>query len=116
MDESLAVALRFPNGVLAHFDVGIRSAGSAYAEILGTEGSLFVPRPWNPDPKRAEMELRLKGKPAETIRVENGGSSFALEADHLAAVVAGECEPLVPAANAVGNAAVLDLIWQRMHG
>lgn len=116
VDENLAVAMHFPNGVVAHFDVGIRSAGSAYAEILGSEGSLFIPKPWNPDPKLAEMELRLKGKPAETIRIADAGGSFVLEADHLAAVAAGECAPLIPARDAVGNAAVLDAVWRQMHG
>jgi len=115
VDENLAALMHFPNGVVAHFDVGIRSGGAAYAEILGTEGTLAIPKPWNPDSKQAEMELRLKGKPVETIQVAAGGSSFTLEADHLAAVVAGECEPLIPAANASGNAAVLDQIWQCMH-
>ena len=116
VDENLAGVLHFPGGAVAHFDVGIRSAGAAHAEILGTEGTLSIPKPWNPDPKAAEMELRLKGKPAETIRIENGGNSFALEADHLAAVVAGECKPLIPGVDAIGNAAVLDHIWRCMHG
>ena len=115
VDENLASLMHFPNGIVAHFDVGIRSGGAAYAEILGTEGTLAIPKPWNPDPKQAEMELRLKGQPVETIQIMDGGTSFTLEADHLAAVVAGECEPLVPAANAIGNAAVLDQIWQCMH-
>lgn len=116
VDENLAVAMRFPNGIVAHFDVGIRSAGSVHAEILGSEGSIFIPKPWHPDSKLAEMELRLKGKPAETIRIADGGASFVLEADHLAAVAAGECEPLIPARNALGNAAVLDAVWRKMHG
>ncbi|MDX9982076.1 MAG: Gfo/Idh/MocA family oxidoreductase [Lentisphaeria bacterium] len=116
VDENLAVAMRFPAGTVALFDVGIRSAGSGYAEILGTEGSLYVPKPWAPDPKLAEMELRLKGKPTETIQIADGGNSFTLEADHLAAVVAGECEPLIPARDAVGNAVVMDRIWREMHG
>ncbi len=116
VDENLAVVMRFPAGTVALFDVGIRSAGSGYAEILGTEGSLYVPKPWAPDPKLAEMELRLKGKPVETIQIADGGNSFTLEADHLAAVVAGECEPLIPGSDAVGNAVVMDQIWQRMHG
>jgi len=51
----------------------------------------------------------------ETLTVADGGHVFALEADHLAQVVAGEVAPIIPAANAVGNAVVLDTIWQRMH-
>jgi predicted dehydrogenase len=116
VDENLTVTMRFPSGTLALFDVGIRSVGSGYAEILGTDGTLYVPKPWSPDPKLAEMELRLKGKPVETIQIADGGNSFTLEADHMAAVVAGECEALIPGSRAIGNAVVMDQIWQRMHG
>ena len=116
VDENLAACLRFPSGVIAHFDVGIRSAGGSYAEILGTDGTIVAPKPWKPESDRAVFQLIPKGKPAEDIVVENGGNPYTLEADHLAAVAAGETEPLIPAANAVGNAAVLDEIWKRMHG
>lgn len=116
VDETLGASLHFPNGVVAQFDVGIRSAGSARAELLGTEGSIWVPAPWKPAADRAEILVRRSGHAEEVVAIENGGSIFALEADHLAAVVAGESEPLIPAQNAVGNAVVLDEIWRRMHG
>ena len=116
VDENLAAALHFPSGVIAHFDVGIRTASGTCAEILGTDGTLLVPKPWKPDTDRAVCQLTPKGKPAEQIVVEHGGNPYTLEADHLAAVAAGEAEPLIPAANAIGNAAVMDEIWQRMHG
>jgi predicted dehydrogenase len=116
VDESLVAALRFPAGIVAHFDVSVRSTGSAFAEILGTDGSLLVPSPWRPHPDRADIELRCKGQAPQTLTSLAGGQVFPLEADHLAAVVQDGVTPLIPAANAVGNAAVLDTIWQRMHG
>lgn len=115
VDESLACGLRFPSGIVAHFDVCIRAAGSTFAEIVGTEGALWVPSPWRPHPEKACIELRPRGKPPEILTVTGGGEVFALEADHLAAVVQDGAAPLIPAANAVGNAAVLDRIWQRMQ-
>ena len=116
VDETLTASLRFPNGVLAQFDVGIRSASSAQAELLGTEGSIWVPAPWKPAADHAEITVRRPGQEDEVVAIDEGGHIFALEAEHMAAVVAGEVEPLIPAQNAVGNAAVLDAIWQRMHG
>jgi len=114
VDESLAAALHFPSGLVAQFDVCIRCAGSAFAEVVGTDGSLWVSSPWRPHPERAVVELRGKG-PMEPLTVTDGGHVFPLEADHLAAVVQDGAAPLIPAANAVGNAAVMDAIWQRMH-
>jgi len=115
VDESLAVGLHFPSGPVAQFDVSIRSMGDVFAEVVGTDGALLTTSPWKPHPEKAEVELRCKGKPTETLRVNDGGHVFALEADHLAQVVAGEADPIIPAENAVGNAAVLDTIWRRMH-
>ena len=116
VDENLACALAFPSGVVAHFDVGIRNAGGSWGEILGTEGTITIPKPWKPDPDAARFQLQRKGKPAEEVVVENGGNAYTREADHMADVIAGTCDPLIPASNAVGNALVLDTIWQRMHG
>lgn len=115
VDESLAGALRFPSGIVAHFDVCMRATGSSYAEVLGTDGSLWVPAPWHPNAENAVIELRARGKAPESLTVTGGGRSFTLEADHLAAVVQDGVAPLIPAANAVGNAAVLEAIWRRMH-
>lgn len=115
VDESLVAAMHFPSGIVAHFDVCIRSMGGVFAEVVGTEGTLLTTSPWSPHPEKAELELRCKGKTAETLTVTDGGRVFALQADHLAQVVAGEASPIIPADNAVGNAAVLDTIWRRMH-
>ncbi len=116
VDETLGASLHFPNGVVAQFDVGLRGAGSAQAELLGTEGSIWVPAPWKPAADRAEIVVRRSGQVEEVVATANGGSVFALEAHHLAAVIAGESKQLIPAQNAVGNALVLDTIWRRMHG
>lgn len=113
VDENIAVSLGFPSGILAQFDAGIRSAGTSFGEILGSSGRIYVPNPWKPDAQRATFDVIAGGK-TESVVIENGGDIFALEADHLAAVVSGEAKPLIPASNAVGNAAVMDTLWKRM--
>lgn len=116
VDENLACTMHFPCGALALFDVGIRSAGCSRAEIVGSEGSLLVPKPWKPDADRAVMELSAPGKGTEEIVTPDGGDAYALEADHLAEVVHDGVDPLIPARNAVGNAVVMDRLWGAMHG
>jgi hypothetical protein len=75
-----------------------------------------VSAPWKPATDRAEIVVRRSGQVEEVVATANGGSVFALETHHLAAVIAGESKQLIPAQNAVGNALVLDTIWRRMHG
>ena len=115
VDENLGVTMKFPSGVIAQFDVGIRSAGTSFAEIVGSEGRIVLSNPWKPDAEEASFDV-IKGNQTMAEVIANGGHIFTLEADHLAAVIAGEEEPLIPASNAIGNAAVLDTIWNRIHG
>ncbi len=115
VDLSCAGVLGFPSGAVAHFDVGMRSSASAGAEVLGSKGRITVPSPWWPDAKRAVITVHVDGRPAEEIVIADGGVIFTLEADHIAEVIAGRAEALIPAANAIGNARVLDTIWKQMH-
>jgi len=52
--------LLFASGVLAQFDVSFRMPYRVGAEVIGEEGRLIVPNPWQPD---------LDGKPSGLIRV-----------------------------------------------
>jgi len=113
VDENLAAILGFTSGAIAHFDVGIRSHGSSFAHILGSDGSITVPSPWKPGAELATFTLTSRGK-TEEIAIEHGGDIYALEADHMADVVAGRAAPLIPGSDAIGNAAVLEMIWNRL--
>jgi len=114
VDENLVACMQFPGDILALFDVGIRSVGNSYAEILGTKGRIIIPNPWKPDPRRTSVHVFAVDRNEEVV-IENGGDSYALEADHMAAVIAGEAEPLIPARDALDNAIVLDRLWRHMH-
>ena len=74
VDENLAAVLHFPSGVVASFDVGIRNAGGQWAQILGTEGTITVPKPWACDDKRAVIQVQQKGAEAEEIVIEDPGN------------------------------------------
>lgn len=115
VDEACAAILHFPSGVVAHFDVSLRSAPSNWVEVVGSKGRITVPSPWWPDRTRAVMQLHLIGREMEEVVVADGGWIFGIEADHLADVIAGRAKPLIPAENAIGTARVLETIWDRMH-
>jgi predicted dehydrogenase len=115
VDETLNCIMQFPSGSLALFDIGIRSTGNSYAEIIGSKGRIIIPNPWKPHPAKSSFYVYAEDKNEEVV-INNGGNIYSLEADHLAEVVAGEAEPLITAKDAMNNAIVLEQIWKRIHG
>lgn len=43
VDEGLYATLRFPNGVVAHFDCGFRATWTMFVELVGEEGTILLP-------------------------------------------------------------------------
>lgn len=115
VDRACAGVLKFPSGVLAHFDVGFHSIPTSFIEVIGATGRLHLASPWWPEQERAVITVQTTGRKAKEVVVRNGGWIFTIEADHMADVIAGRAEPLIPASNAIGTARVLDTIWKRMH-
>lgn len=115
VDRACAGVLGFPSGVVAHFDVGFHSIPTNFLEVVGAKGRIHVASPWWPERKRAVITVERTGRKAREVVVRNGGWIFTVEADHLADVVAGRAQPLIPGADGIGNARVLDAIWRRMH-
>ena len=112
--RAFAGALGFPSGVVAHFDVGLQSAASSACEVIGTTGRIAVTHPWWPDRTHPRITVHRTGQESEEVACA-GGWIFTLEAEHMADVIRGRAAPLIPAANAIGNARVLDAFWLMMH-
>ena len=115
VDRACAAVLGFPNGVVAHFDIGFHSVPTNFIEVIGATGRIHVASPWWPDRKRAVITVEKTGKKIKEVVVKNGGWIFTIEADHMAEVIRGVVKPLIPASNAIGTATVLDTLWRRMH-
>jgi predicted dehydrogenase len=59
--------MRFPSGIVAQFDCGFRSPERKYIEIIGSEGSLYVPQPFSP---RTDEKLEIRrGEKVETVLI-----------------------------------------------
>jgi predicted dehydrogenase len=104
IDESFAGQLRFPGGALAQFDCGFRSPYRTAIEIVGSEGTLFVPRPFKPG---IDETIQLaRGGEAETIAVRSE-ELYAGEIEDIAdAVLIGKPQR-VSLADSRGNCATL---------
>ncbi len=109
VDVAAAGLLRFGGDVFAHFDCGLAYPGGAYLSAVGTGGTVFLGDPWHA--KDPVIELRRDGE-TERIEAGRGENSYALELADFAAAVAGEREPLLGRADALGQARTIAALYQ----
>ena len=100
--------LRFPRGVLAEIDAGMRLPRRDGLEAVGTEGSLVIADPWLA--QRLVLHLR-RGESREEIALPPA-DPFRLELENMCAAIAGEAEPLLGRDDAVGQARALDALYE----
>jgi predicted dehydrogenase len=103
----VAASLRFPDDVLAQFDVGLTLAPRDELEVVGDEGSLFLDDPWHC--RRPVIELRREQE-IERIELEPA-DSYRLEAENFSAAIAGHAEPLLGREDAVGQARTIEALY-----
>jgi D-xylose 1-dehydrogenase (NADP+, D-xylono-1,5-lactone-forming) len=109
VDETFAGQLKFPNGVLAQVDCGFRSPMRAELEVAGTEGTLRVRHPWQPDPD--QPILLRRGDDVVEVPVESR-ERFLLEIEDLEACVRSGRAPLVPIAESRRNVRTILALYE----
>ncbi len=108
VDVRMAGTLRFPNDVLGHFDCGMDLPGRTGLEVVGAEGSLVLDDPWFGKAPRIAVR-RLDGG-VEDVEIE-AANPYAWQLRDLAAAAAGEREPLLGRADAVGQARTIAALY-----
>ena len=109
VDVVFAGQLRFADGVLSQFDCGFRSPERRYMEIIGSQGSLYVPSPFRPG-RNEKLELRRAGS-TETI-VIRGDELYKGEVEDMAAAVLNGASPRVSLAESRGNIAAITALLE----
>ena len=113
VDVVLTGVLRFPGGVLAHFDCGLALPGRFGLEVVGSAGTLSVADPWHA--RSTGIELRLDGSDAvEQIGVARA-DSYLLEALDMTEAASGAHPPLLGLEDAIGQARAIDALY-RLRG
>ena len=107
VDVTFSGWMRFPGDVLAHFDSGLILDDRFDLEIVGEEASLYLPDPWHCVTPRIELR---RAHAVEVIEVAPG-NSYGLEADNLAAAIAGEATPLLSRGDAEGQARAIEALY-----
>jgi len=82
IDATTCGLLEFPGGRVALFDSSFEIEGRWGVDIEGTEGRIFVPKPWLPGDGPAKITLASGGR-TRTITTR-AANSYGLEAAHLA--------------------------------
>jgi xylose dehydrogenase (NAD/NADP) len=107
VDVALVATLRFAGDVLGVLDCGIDMVPTAFLEVVGTKGSLFLGDPWHSRSTRIEIR-RPGGK--EVVEVPPG-DPYAAELTDFAAAVRGEREHPFGRADAVGQARAIAALY-----
>jgi predicted dehydrogenase len=104
VDLTFSATMRFDADVLAHFDAGIALAPRSELEVVGEEGSLWLPDPWHGQ----EPVIEWRGGEGHTERIEvERASSFRLEVENFSAAIRGQGEPLLGREDALAQARAL---------
>ena len=109
VDVRFTGQLRFEGDVLGSLDCGIDMAARHELEVVGTEGSLRVADPWHS--LRQGITVLAADGSTEEVALE-AANPYACELRDLAAAVAGEREPLLGRADAVGQARVIEALYE----
>jgi predicted dehydrogenase len=107
VDVQLVGTLRFAQGALGLFDCSFASAPRDELEVVGETGTLFLDDPWHG--REPVIERRSAGA-VEEISVPPA-NAYQLEAENFAAAVAGDEQPLLGRADAVGQAATIEALY-----
>jgi xylose dehydrogenase (NAD/NADP) len=109
VDVRFTGVLRLEGDVLAAVDCGIDMAGRYGLEVVGSEGAILLKDPWHS--VEPELQLRAADGSVEELQAERI-DPYACELRDLAAAVAGEREPLLGRADAVGQARAIAALYR----
>jgi xylose dehydrogenase (NAD/NADP) len=104
VDETFAGQLRFPGEIFFQLDCSFRLPSHEFMEIVGDEGSLIIPQPFNTRAKRT-LYLTKAGKTL-TIPVK-GPDPYLAEVEDLADTILLGKPPTVSLADSRANTAAL---------
>jgi predicted dehydrogenase len=110
VEESVEFSFRFPSGVLASSGSSYGEDGAAYLNICGTKGSIHV------EPAYYYNGLKFTGHgkdgPISGQNDSKGPYQFVYEADHFAACIRNNTEPLTPGEEGLADMLAIEAIYK----
>jgi predicted dehydrogenase len=109
VDARFTGVLRFPGDVLATFDCGMDVHRRNQLEVVGSEGTIFVPSPWQ-TPLGARIEVS-RGDETEVVAPESV-DPYTRELEELGRAIAGGPPPRLGRADALGQARTIEALYR----
>ena len=111
VDRELAGVMRFPGGVLAHFDCGFTTERHEVCEVAGTEGQIAVPSAFLPG--KDDVPIRMsRGGQEETIEVVPGADEYREMVEHFSDCVLNDRPLRYPAEEAALNMRTIQALYR----
>jgi len=110
VDEELTGILRFPSGVVAHFDCSLSMERCETVTLAGVDGHLDVPSAFLPGVDECGF-VEVRGAEQTEHRVD-GVDQYRAMVEHFADCVLHDREPRYPASEAAGNVRVIAALLQ----
>ncbi|HEX6035815.1 MAG TPA: Gfo/Idh/MocA family oxidoreductase [Anaerolineales bacterium] len=104
VDETFAGQMRFADDVMAQFDSSFVIPLHAFMEIVGSEGTLNIPRPFKPEPD--EKIYLTRDDKTETIKIK-GQELYLGEVEDMADAILLGREPRISLEDSRANVAVI---------
>ena len=109
VDEVFAAQLRFPNEVFAYFDCSLKVPYHVFMEIIGDEGTLIIPTPFNPGAR--EKFFLIKGNKTKAIALK-GTDPYVSEVEDISDAILLGRPTRVSLADSRGNVAVIQSLFE----
>jgi xylose dehydrogenase (NAD/NADP) len=111
VDKTFVGLLRYGSGTLGAFDCGFQEPFRSTAEVAGTEGTLFIERPYPIAPESRLLLQRREQSTAEEIAIPKL-DAYRCEVDAMTAAVLDGAELAVSLASSLANVATLVALYE----
>lgn len=111
VDQELVGLMRFPDGLLAHFDCALRIERNEVCEAAGTEGQIVVPSAFLPG--EDDVPIRTtRGRQGETAEIVPGADEYQEMVEHFSDCVLNDLPLRYPAEEAALNMRTIEALYR----
>ncbi|WP_100405777.1 Gfo/Idh/MocA family protein [Bacillus solitudinis] len=114
VDTSLFAYMKMANGVHATFKSSVKMTNQNEYEVIGTKGTISVPRAFRPDIQNGEG-LVVVHTAAEQRTEKIIADQYALQIEHFSEAILTDSEPSYTTENTLGNMRVIDACYEALR-